>query len=493
MTAEEEAMSRASDPLAATAPRDPNVQRFTSALGSHFSFLTADNLSPSMHGALQMLADFVDVDSAFATLIDHDRVVDVWEWARPGVRTAPPEVGWQVDRAFGAGAQILRRGMAIPVGDVGLLEMDPELAARFAVTDFRSLALVPVRRQDQLVGVVGLLTSGRYRDWASETIRQLDVFGDVMLTAVLRVRYQADLAVADARMRRIADLVPDALLFVDDEGRITWASRSAAVVLGRTPNHLLGRRPTELVHPEYAGELHDAVQLVRDGATLPPVRCRVRLGVDEYRWCEVSLSYSSDGVDGTAGTAGAELLLSVRDTHESRLEAERLASRASTDQLTGALNRAGLRNLLEGLVGRSLPLAVAFCDLDGFKQVNDQLGHKTGDAVLMEVAALLRQASRPTDALARLGGDEFVVVLPGLRDRERAARLAERMVRAIAGPDGRTSVTVSGDPLGLPLSLSVGVALSAAATSAEALLEAADAAMYEAKRQGKNRWSVTTL
>jgi diguanylate cyclase (GGDEF)-like protein/PAS domain S-box-containing protein len=493
MNAEEQSMSRASDPLAATAPSDPNVQRFTSALGSHFSFLTADNLSPSMHGALQMLADFADVDSAFATLIDHDRVVDVWEWARPGVKTAPPEAGWQVDRAFGAGAQLMRRGMAIPVGDIGMLAMDPELSARFAVTEFRSLALVPVRRQDELVGVVGLLTSGRYRDWSADTIRQLDVFGDVMLTAVLRVRYAADLAVADARMRRIADLVPDALLFVGDEGRITWASRSAAVVLGRTPEGLLGRRPTELVHPEYVSELQDAVQLVRDGATLPPVRCRVRIGIDEYRWCEVSLSYSVDGTDGTAGMAGAEMLLSVRDTHESRLEAERLASSATTDQLTGALNRAGLRNLLEGLVERSLPLAVAFCDLDGFKQVNDQLGHKTGDAVLMEVAALLRQASRPTDALARLGGDEFVVVLPGLRDRERAAQLAERMVRAIAGPDGRTSVTVSGDPLGLPLSLSVGVALSPAPTSAEVLLEAADAAMYEAKREGKNRWSVTAV
>jgi diguanylate cyclase (GGDEF)-like protein/PAS domain S-box-containing protein len=492
MWAEGTSVRRASDPLVSTATTDPLVQRFTSELGSHFAYVTADGLGPAVSASLEMLARHADVDSAFATLIDHDRVVDVWEWARPGIRTAPPEVGWTVDRAFGAGAQVLRRGIAIPIGDVAMLAMDKELTARFAATEFRSLLLVPVRRQDELVGVAGFLTSGRHRDWPPDTITQLDLFGDIVLTAVLRVRYQADLAVADARIRRIADLIPDALLFVTDDWRITWASRSAVSVLARTPEHLLGRRPSDLVHPDDAEELRDAAQLVRDGATLPPVRCRVRLGIDEYRWCEVSLSYSADAtVEGMA--ASAEMLLSVRDTHESRLEAERLASSASTDQLTGALNRTGLRDLLAGYVERSMPLAVAFCDLDGFKQVNDRFGHKTGDAVLMEVAARLRQASRPTDALARIGGDEFVVVLPGIHEPVQAGRMAERLVRAIADASGATSMTVSGTPLEVPLSLSVGIAVSTASTSTEALLERADEAMYQAKRDGKNRWSLTTL
>jgi cyclic di-GMP phosphodiesterase Gmr len=475
-------VSRASDPLAATASRDARVQVLASRLAAHFSQLTAEALAEAVPGALELLAEHTDVDIAFATLIDHDRIVEVWEWAAEGVASAPPEAGWSVDHAFGAGAQVLRRGIAIPIPDVGLLTFDAETTARFERAEVGALALVPVRRQDELVGVVGFLTSGRLREWSPETITQLDVFGDMLLSAVLRVRFQAGLAVADARMRRIAELVPDALLFVAEDGRITWASRSAVTVLARTPENLLGRRPGELVHPAERDMLRDAVRMARDGAALPPLRCQVEVG-DGYRWCEISLSYADDG------TTTPETLLSVRDTHESQLEAERLATSASTDHLTGALNRTGLRELLAALAERGTPLALAFCDLDGFKQVNDRYGHPTGDAVLVEVAARLRQASRPTDALARLGGDEFVVVLTGIEDVGRAGQLAERLVRAIAGPDGAMSLTAGGGVLNVPVSLSVGVALSARGLTTDALLQRADTAMYEAKRQGKNRWA----
>jgi diguanylate cyclase (GGDEF)-like protein/PAS domain S-box-containing protein len=345
--------------------------------------------------------------------------------------------------------------------------------------------LVPVREQDELVGVIGFLTTGR-QHWPAETITQLDVFGDLLLSAVLRVRNRSDLALAAARIRRIAELVPDALLFLADDGRITWASRSAVTVLGRTPEHLLGRRPAELAHPEDEEQLREAARLVRGGAVLPPLR--VRLEVDDgYRWCEVS--FSSADEDG----ATPETLLSVRDTHESQLEAERLANSVTTDHLTGSLNRAGLGEMLAVLDSQGLPFAVAFCDLDGFKHVNDRYGHQTGDIVLVDVAARLRRASRPTDAVARLGGDEFVVVLPGVEDIAVAGPLAERLVRAIADADGEMRLRAGDDVLRVPLSMSVGVALSQPGVPPETLLERADGAMYEAKRRGKNRWSAVPI
>jgi diguanylate cyclase (GGDEF)-like protein/PAS domain S-box-containing protein len=478
-------VSRASDPLAATASRDVAAQAFTMRLSNLFSDVTADDLGRAVTTALRLLAGYADIDVSYAVLVDHDRVVDVWEWSRPRTATSPPEVGWTIDHAFGPAGQMLRRGMAIPIGDVRQLPMDDGMSARFGSTDIRSLVMVPIRKQDELTGVVGFATSGRQREWHDRTIRELDVFGDILLTAVLRVRYRASLALADARMRRIADLVPDALLFVSDEGRITWASRSATRVLDRTPEHLLGRRPTDLVHPDDVAEVQEAAHQVRAGGTRPPVRCRVRMGAEDYRWCEMSLSFPDDD------SSEPEMLVSVRDVHQSRLEAERLASSASTDHLTGALNRTGLHDLLGVLAAAGRPLALAFCDLDGFKQVNDRFGHQTGDVVLVDVASRLRRASRPPDALARLGGDEFVVVLPGVADTELAGRLAERLVRSIADKDGMMTLPTP-EPHRVPLSLSVGVALSGAGLTTDELLSLADTAMYEAKRRGKNCWANAT-
>jgi diguanylate cyclase (GGDEF)-like protein/PAS domain S-box-containing protein len=478
-------VSRASDPLAATTTRDVAAQAFTMRVANLFTDVPADDLGRTVSTALRMLAEYADIDVAFAVLVDNDRVVDVWEWARTGTATAPPEAGMTVDEAFGVAAQVLRRGMAIPLADVRQLPMDDGMSARFGRTDIRSLVIVPVRRQDQLTGVVGFATSGRLREWKDRTIQDLDVFGDILLGAVLRARYRADLALADTRMRRIAELVPDALLFVADDGRITWASRSALRVLDRTPDHLLGRRPTDLVHPDDADLVRETAACVRSGEVCPAVRCRVRMGADDYRWCEISMSFAEEDIDAEA----AEMLLSVRDVHQSRLEAERLASSASTDHLTGALNRTGLQELLGALASAGRPLALAFCDLDGFKQVNDRFGHQFGDAVLVDVAARLRRVSRPADALARLGGDEFVVVLPGVADAALAGRLAERLVRAVAGVDGTMTLTTATDIRRLPLSLSVGVALSGAGLTTDELLKLADTAMYEAKRRGKNCWA----
>jgi diguanylate cyclase (GGDEF)-like protein/PAS domain S-box-containing protein len=486
-TEDDQAMvSRASDPLAATASRDVAAQAFTMRLSNLFADVTADDLGRTVTTALRMLAEYADIDVAYAVLVERDVIVDVWEWARPRTPTSPPEVGASVDQWFGPAGQMMRRGMAIPITDVRLLPMDDGMSARFGRTDIRSLVMVPIRKQDALAGVVGFATSGRVRDWQDRTIRELDVFGDILLTAVLRVRYRASLALADIRMRRIAELVPDALLFVGDDERITWASRSAALVLDRTPEHLLGRRPTDLVHPDDAETVRETARQVRCGVVRPPLRCRVRMGADDYRWCEVSLSFAADD---PGDTTPPEMLVTVRDVHESRLEVERLASSASTDHLTGALNRTGLHDLLGSLASAGRPLALAFCDLDGFKQVNDRFGHHTGDAVLVDVAARLRRASRPSDALARLGGDEFVVVLPGVSDGGLAGRLAERLVRAIAGKDGVMTLTTTAEPRELPLSLSVGVALSGPGLTTHELLRMADTAMYEAKRRGKNCWA----
>lgn len=166
---------------------------------------------------------------------------------------------------------------------------------------------------------------------------------------------------------------------------------------------------------------------------------------------------------------------------------ERIRHRALHDGLTGLANRVLLEEQLEQmltLARRSgAPQAVLFLDLDGFKAINDKLGHAVGDEVLCTVADRLRVTCRSSEVVSRLGGDEFVVVASGL-DEQGAAQLAGRIWEAIRAP-------LEGSAHGSPLSSSIGVifwdpAETLATPTAEELLSAADTAMYEVKRSGKD-------
>ncbi len=161
-------------------------------------------------------------------------------------------------------------------------------------------------------------------------------------------------------------------------------------------------------------------------------------------------------------------------------KAEALAHYAYTDPLTGLPNRRLLAETLERSLQEDKALGVLFIDLDGFKGVNDSLGHHAGDALLMEVATRLKGCVRGGDTLARLGGDEFVVVLPGLRSKEDAVGVAHKVVEALREPFVTAGNTLS-------VTASVGVSFYPRdGLSATDLLSQADRAMYRAKAGGKN-------
>jgi diguanylate cyclase (GGDEF)-like protein len=159
----------------------------------------------------------------------------------------------------------------------------------------------------------------------------------------------------------------------------------------------------------------------------------------------------------------------------------RSSEQGSHDGLTGLAGRALVVRTLERALERG-PAAVVYLDLDGFKQVNDALGHHAGDRLLVEVAHRLEQAVRAGDRVGRLGGDEFVVVLPGAGTADGqhlAQRLLDRMLLPVALPGGLAVV-----------GLSAGVAEARQGAGAEQLLRAADSAMYAAKRSGKGRFEL---
>jgi diguanylate cyclase (GGDEF)-like protein len=156
---------------------------------------------------------------------------------------------------------------------------------------------------------------------------------------------------------------------------------------------------------------------------------------------------------------------------------------ALVDGLTGLANRRAASDALHGETARAerleTPLSVVLADLDEFKEVNDAHGHAVGDEVLRVVAEVLRETLRESDVAGRWGGEEFLLLLPGA-DEEGAAQLAERVRVALAA---RSIPSVPG----LHVTASFGVAEYAGETTPEQLLEAADGALYRAKRAGKGR------
>ena len=203
-------------------------------------------------------------------------------------------------------------------------------------------------------------------------------------------------------------------------------------------------------------------------------------GSDDDRW------FSMDVSPMRTETGGAVVLHSDI-TDRKRYEGQ-LRHQALHDPLTSLPNRALLSDRISGALGRARrdgnEVGVLLLDLDGFKVVNDALGHAAGDDLLVTVAARLAALVRPGDTVARLGGDEFVILCEALGDPGEVTAVAERVVSGLATPlrqqdGGELAITVS-----------VGVAVGDGSASGDSLLRDADAAMYHAKERGRNRFEI---
>ncbi len=271
------------------------------------------------------------------------------------------------------------------------------------------------------------------------------------------------------------------LALADLTGRFVRVNQAYADLLGRSPEDLIGQPVSDLLHPEDQAPSRDRVEAVIQGRLAAlQVEERTLTPYGEALWVLHGVS-AVPGADG----GPAWLALSAQDiTERRRVESDLRALTASLteaavrDPLTGLANRTLLEERLRAVIARDTrtgeSTAVLFLDLDGFKHVNDEHGHATGDQVLRSVARRLSGAVRPSDTVARLGGDEFVVLIEGAT-QESVAVLVERLHEVIGRPIGQ---------LGLRVGVSIGVALSTRGQlPPNVLLGEADRAMYEHKRE----------
>lgn len=181
--------------------------------------------------------------------------------------------------------------------------------------------------------------------------------------------------------------------------------------------------------------------------------------------------------------AGQRVLALQEELVEAR---EALREQATRDGLTGLWNRTAIFDILQNELARSSrtsePLMVLMADLDGFKPVNDHFGHMAGDAVLRQVSARMRASVRRYDAVGRYGGEEFLMVLPGC-ELSAGLLLAERIRDAI----GERPFDAGDAQITLTCSLGAAGAIPPDMPQADDLVREADAALYRAKRQGRNR------
>ncbi len=256
-----------------------------------------------------------------------------------------------------------------------------------------------------------------------------------------------------------------------------YVSQSVATMLGREDRELLGDAFTDHVHPDDLATVRTASAHAEPAETV--FRVRNRFG--EWRHLETHVT------DLRANRRIGGVVLNARDiTERVRLE-EQLTRQAFYDALTSLPNRALFRDRLQQSLARSgrsnNTLAVLLVDLDGFKQVNDSLGHDAGDQLLQAVAERFTETSRPSDTLARLGGDEFALLLDGAHETH-AVGVAKRLLLALEEP-----IWIAGREL--VIGASIGIALHAGGVGeGEELVRHADVAMYAAKEAGRGRYEL---
>jgi diguanylate cyclase (GGDEF)-like protein/PAS domain S-box-containing protein len=295
----------------------------------------------------------------------------------------------------------------------------------------------------------------------------------------------------NAHFEALIEHASDVIGVLTGDGRIRSMSPAVQKILGYSPEEVHGRFIRDFVHP-------DDLDLVR------VVVRRAVTGVEDASNVEMRVLHRDGSVrvlSATISVARApehDLIVNLHDITTQQALEDRLRHDASHDSLTGLLNRKAFGDFYESACSRAArhewSVGLLYIDLDGFKEINDSFGHNIGDAVLVEAGRRMSACTRGEEVVARLGGDEFAVLVESVAHEDEVVALAERILAELGRP-------ILDLPPEIALGASIGIAVSADPGSSEgvtpgsemtSLLTEADEAMYQAKRNGRSRWEMST-
>ena len=273
------------------------------------------------------------------------------------------------------------------------------------------------------------------------------------------------------------------MLISDFDGRALAVNSSFSKMIGRKSEEILSLGSEEFTFPEDRGiGMTVSAQMLGVGRSQTIYTKRYQHKDGRIVWAEVSRSLARDGMG-----KPQYFISSIRDITEERSLLDQLSHQALHDPLTGLANRVMFEDRLTQALARAArknkQLAVLLIDLDEFKDVNDTFGHQIGDALLAEVARRLEQLTRSADTLSRFGGDEFLYLSEGLTSTSEAETIAKRLLNVFEEP------FVIGEE-SLDQAASIGIAVCVGGNNCVDLLRDADTALSDAKRQGKNRYTL---
>jgi diguanylate cyclase (GGDEF)-like protein/PAS domain S-box-containing protein len=306
----------------------------------------------------------------------------------------------------------------------------------------------------------------------------------LFVLTLIRSRLMAQISAG--RYRAITEGAANVTLVMNRAGKAVYASPSSFDILGFYSDKVPALEFEELVHADDWPHLQRGFEasVNSPGKQMPVIRARIRDAKGQWRDMEGTYTamLSVPGVEG--------IVLSLRDLTQLKAAQTELHRLAFYDPLTGLANRQLFRDRLNHVVRRSRrsgeSAALMFLDLDGFKRINDTLGHDAGDELLRQVAKWLDGCVREEDSVARLGGDEFVVLLSRISGSNAAGKVAESILRRLC-----QRVRLSDHEVGITVSIGITM-IPHDSEDAGVLMKYADLAMYRAKEMGRNTYQFFT-
>jgi diguanylate cyclase (GGDEF)-like protein/PAS domain S-box-containing protein len=289
----------------------------------------------------------------------------------------------------------------------------------------------------------------------------------------------------EQRFRAFVEHASDMIVLVNPEGVILYVNPAIESILGFKPEERIGANGSEIVHPDDVKALADVFNTLSRDTNSPVINGELRLRHKDGSW----RTLEAVGSNLVNNNVVESIIINYRDITERKKAEEQIQYMATHDLLTDLPSLRFAKDRLFVALGMARrykkAVAVMFIDLDGFKDVNDTLGHDAGDYVLKQVARRMLSCVRETDTVSRVGGDEFLIIATEINAPENVAQIAEKVIQLVSQPiifNGSQAV----------VSASIGIALFPDDdTDMDQLIKKADEAMYRVKKTGKNGFCFT--